>query len=154
MKTVMSLVLLSLLLCSQASFGEDFLGVPMMEGGKDVIRSEDRVTATYEMSMDQAVNFYRKVLENEQDVKFRERNGKTLIEDQSSRPWHSIRLIEGDSGTVKVVITGDRWTWILGTLVLRFFGVFMVLLVLYLAMEVSGRVLSRLDRREAAAATK
>jgi len=48
------------------------------------------------------------------------------------------------------VFMKDRWTWIIGTLVLRYIGVFVVLLFLLLGMIVSGAIISRsVKRREA-----
>jgi len=44
----------------------------------------------------------------------------------------------------------DNWTWIIGTLVLRYIGVFMVLLFLFLGMTISGAIISRsIERMEA-----
>jgi Na+-transporting methylmalonyl-CoA/oxaloacetate decarboxylase gamma subunit len=37
----------------------------------------------------------------------------------------------------------DNWTWIIGTLVLRFIGVFVVLLFLRVGMYISGTIISR-----------
>jgi Na+-transporting methylmalonyl-CoA/oxaloacetate decarboxylase gamma subunit len=37
----------------------------------------------------------------------------------------------------------DNWTWIIGTLILRFVGVFVVLLFLLIGMYVSGWIISR-----------
>jgi len=42
----------------------------------------------------------------------------------------------------------DNWTWIMGTLLLRFIGVFIVLLVLFLALSVSGAIISRIVKPE------
>jgi hypothetical protein len=41
-----------------------------------------------------------------------------------------------------VVIAKDRWTWIMGTLILRYVAVFIVLLVLYVGMKFSGAIIS------------
>lgn len=37
----------------------------------------------------------------------------------------------------------DNWTWIIGTLVLRYIGVFIVLIVLLFGMTISGAIISR-----------
>jgi hypothetical protein len=44
----------------------------------------------------------------------------------------------------------DRWTWIIGTLVLRYIGVFVVLCFLLIGMTVSGAIISRLVKRREA----
>ena len=41
----------------------------------------------------------------------------------------------------------DNWTWIIRTLVLRYIGVFVVLLILFLGMTVSGSIISRAIKR-------
>jgi hypothetical protein len=46
-----------------------------------------------------------------------------------------------------VVIMKDNWTWIIGTLILRYIGVFVVLLILYLGMSISGRIMTSWGRR-------
>jgi hypothetical protein len=46
-----------------------------------------------------------------------------------------------------VVIMKDNWTWIIGTLILRYIGVFVVLLILYLGMSISGRIMTSWVRR-------
>jgi len=135
--------LLTFLVLAGVCSAEDFLGAPVLPGGNVVSKTPERLEITYDMTIDQAIVFYQKALENEPDVKFRERTGQTYIEDHSSRPWHSIRLTKSDPNRITIVTMKDNWTWILGTLVLRFIGVFVVLLILYLAMAVSGRILSR-----------
>jgi len=35
----------------------------------------------------------------------------------------------------------DNWTWIIGTLLLRYIGVFVVLMVLFLGMSASGKII-------------
>ena len=122
---------------------QDFLGAPVLPGGSVVSKTPERLEMTYHTTLDKALAFYQNALENEQDIKFRDRRGQTYIEDQGARPWHSIHLIKNEPGKITIVTLKDNWTWILGTLILRFVGVFMVLLTLYLAMAVSGRVLSK-----------
>lgn len=66
------------------------------------------------------------------------------MEDHLNRPWHSITILKGDNGVTTVVTIKDNWTWIIGTLVIRFVGVFVVLFVLYVALSFSGAIISRL----------
>jgi hypothetical protein len=44
----------------------------------------------------------------------------------------------------EIVLMKDNWTWIMGTLTLRFFGVFAVLMVLYVVLLISGAIISRI----------
>jgi hypothetical protein len=129
---------------SGLSFGEDFLGAPVMPGGKEVSQSGERLHKTYDVSYEKAVEFYRDALKGEKDVKFRDRGDHMLIEEYSNRPWHSIRIIKAAEGRCEIAFLKDNWTWILGTLTLRFFGVFAVLFVLYVALEIAGAIISKL----------
>ena len=140
--------ILTALVFARASSAEEFLGAPVLPGGNVVTQSSDRLEIAYDMTLDKAIAFYRQALEKEENVKFRDRKGQTYIEDHGARAWHSIRLVRNSPGKITIITMKDNWTWILGTLVLRFIGVFAVLLCLYVAMAVSGRILSRLGARE------
>jgi len=41
----------------------------------------------------------------------------------------------------------DNWTWIIGTLILRYIGVFVVLMIVLLGMVVSGKIITSFVRR-------
>jgi hypothetical protein len=45
------------------------------------------------------------------------------------------------------------WTYAISTLIIRFVGIFVVLGVLQVIMQITGRIFLRLDEREAAQAT-
>jgi len=89
------------------------------------------------------VAFYREALKDGRDIKFREWKDATYIEDDGRLSWHSITISKGEREGTTVVIMKDNWTWIIGTLVLRYIGVFGVLLLLFLGMAVSGSIISR-----------
>jgi hypothetical protein len=144
MKTLFwSIVMVLWMLCPNPSFAEDFLGAPVMPGGKVVSQTDSRLEKTYDVSYEAAVKFYQEALKEEKDIKFRDRGTQTLIEEYSNRPWHSISIAKVDEGRTDIVLLKDNWTWILGTLTLRFFGVFAVLIVLYIVLEISGAIISR-----------
>ena len=96
-----------------------------------------------DLSHDEALSFYKEALKGSKDIKFREWKDQSYIEDDGNRAWHSITISKGGEGETTVIITKDNWTWIIGTLVLRFVGVFVVLLFLLLGMTVSGAIISR-----------
>ena len=98
-------------------------------------------------SHDEAVEFYTEALKDFKDIKFRDWKDATYIEDDGNRPWHSITISKKDEGGTRFVITKDTWTWIIGTLVLRYIGVFVVLFLLLLALSVSGAIISRSVRK-------
>jgi len=130
-------------LSTGVSIAEDFLGAPVMPGGEVVSETDERLEKIYDVSYEDAVKFYREALKDERDIKFRDRGEQTLIEEYAARPWHSIRITKADEGKTSVTTLKDSWTWILGTLTLRFFGVFAVLVVLWIVLEISGAIISR-----------
>jgi len=121
----------------------DFLGAPVVPEAQEVSKTKKRLEMRTPMSHDQIIEFYRNALANEQDIKFRDWPQATYIEDDGKLRWHSITIDKnpGPQGTT-VVIMKDNWTWITGTLILRFVAVFVVLLVLFVAMNISGRIIS------------
>ncbi len=127
------------------SWPEDFLGAPLPLGGKVLSRTESRLELQYPMSHDQILGFYRQHFKENRDIRYRDWKAETYIEDDGALPWHSIRISKGEAET-RVTVTRDSWTWILGTLALRFVGVFVVLLFLYAGMSAAGAVLSRVAK--------
>ncbi|MEW6351589.1 MAG: hypothetical protein AB1646_21265 [Thermodesulfobacteriota bacterium] len=136
------------LLFPLAARAEAFLEAPLIPGGKTTSQTESRLEQSYEVSHDEALKFYQDQFAKEKDIKYRDRSDHSFIEEYGTRPWHSITITNKGSAEKKtqVIIMRDNWTWIMGTLTLRFTGVFAVLLVLYLAMEVSGAILARVGR--------
>ena len=63
-------------------------------------------------------------------------------------------LSEKAKGQTTFVIVKDNWTWIVGTLAIRFTGVFVVLLVLYLAMNIATGIIAHSVSRLEAGKTK
>ncbi len=147
MKTVF-LILSFLIICSSGpSFAEDFLGAPIVREGKTVVRTESRLEMVSPLSHDEVVGFYKKALKGYKDIKFRDWKDATYIEDDGKLPWHSITISKQYKEGTNIVIVEDNWTWIIATLVLRYIGVFMVLLFLLLSMYASGAIISRSVKR-------
>lgn len=122
---------------------DDFLGAPVMPGGNIVTQTDDRLEMTTDMTHDQALAFYREALEGQPDINYRDWKVATYIEDDGKQEWHSITILKKGSEGTSITIARDSWSWIIGTLILRFIGVFVVLCVLYLGMSVSGKIISR-----------
>ena len=154
MKKLLFLIILLFITLPSYSQAEDFLEVPVIPQGKPLSKTDSRLELKTHLSHDAVLAFYRKALEGYKDIKFREWSDATYIEDDGNRPWHSITISKGDKGPTKVAIVKDNWTWIIGTLILRYIGVFVVLMVLLLAIAVSGRIISgsvkRLEQKKAA----
>ncbi len=124
---------------------EEFFGAPVAPDSQVVSKTENRLEATTDQSHDEIVAYYREALKELPDIKFRNWKDATYIEDDGSLKWHSITIDkEQKGGVTHIVMKKDTWTWIIGTLVLRFFGVFIVLLILLLGMSLSGTITSRL----------
>lgn len=137
-----------------SSYGEDFLGAPVIPQGTTTKMTDDRLEMKVGLSHDEVIAFYREALKDFQDIKFRNWKDATYIEDDGRMPWHSITVSKGGETETEITIVKDNWTWIIGTLVLRYIGVFMVLMVLLIGMSVSGRIISRsvakMDAKKAA----
>ena len=125
-----------------AAIADDFLGAPVPEQGKEISKTEVRFEMTSPLKHDAVVLFYREQFKEVPDIKFRDWNDSTYIEDDGALPWHSITISKEDKDGATIVIVKDNWTWIIGTLILRYIGVFAVLMILLVGMVVSGKIIS------------
>ena len=142
-----ALLLLILLMFPVVSNAEDFLGAPVVSQGKENLRTDVRLEMKTPLSHDEVVLFYREQLKDVPDIKFRDWKDATYIEDDGARPWHSITISKDDKDGATIVIIKDNWTWIIGTLILRYIGVFAVLMIVFVGMVVSGKIISAFVRR-------
>jgi hypothetical protein len=145
MKRLFLIPLFTLMLAGYVQ-GEDFLGAPVVPGADILERTKVRLEAKTPLTHDEVLQFYRDQLKDQQDIKVRNWKDATYIEDDGRLPWHSITISKGGQEATSVVIVKDSWTWIMGTLLLRFVGVFVVLMILFLFMSVSGKLLARFFR--------
>lgn len=125
---------------------ETFLEAPVLSQGTVVLKADDRLEMKTDLSHDEVVAYYREALKDVEDIKFRNWKDATYIEDDGRLPWHSITVSKGGEPGTEIVIVKDNWTWIIGTLILRYIGVFMVLMVLLIGMTVSGKIISSVVR--------
>lgn len=154
MKKITLCMLVLFLVCPPVLRAGEFLGAPVLPQGKIVSKTKSRLEMKVPVTHDEILAYYREALKDSKDIKYREWKEATYIEDDGKLPWHSITISrEEKGGTTTVVIMKDNWTWILGTLILRYLGVFVVLLLLLVSITVSGAVISRsvakLDSRKA-----
>ena len=122
---------------------ERFLGVPLLPSVKEESRTEEHLQMTSPLSHDEIVKFYREALAGEVAIKFRDWPDSTYIEDNSNRVWHSINISKESKNGTSILIVKDNWTWITGTLILRFIGVFLVLCILYIFLALTGKIISK-----------
>jgi hypothetical protein len=143
MKKWFVFILISVMMLPAGLKAEDFLGAPVIPGGKMTLKTESRLEMTAPVSHDKVVEFYQEALTGYQDIKFRDWKDYTYIEDDGNLSWHSITISKQDTEGATIVIVKDSWTWIIGTLILRYIGVFVVLLLLLVGMSISGAIISR-----------
>ena len=150
MKYYLYIGLLLSLFISVSTNAEDFLGAPLVPGGTIIQKTEKRLELKTDLSHAEALAFYKETFKGVKDIKFREWKDATYVEDNGKFTWHSITISKEDKAVTTIVVRKDSWTWIIGTLVLRYIGVFVVLLFLLLGMIVSGAIISRsVKKREA-----
>jgi len=128
-------------------FGSEFLGLQLPEG-KILEKTDTYIKLEVPKSHDEILKFYKDLLKNEKDIKYRDWAEMTYIEDDGARPWHSINIYKNQGQTTIVQVNKDKWSWIIGTLVLRYIAVFVVLVILMIALSISGQVFSRLFKEE------
>ena len=143
MKRTIAHALLAAWVCLAApALAADYLGAPLPPGGQEVKGAEGRLQRTYAQPAAELYRFFQEALKGQKDLKFHELRGELLVEDFGDRPWHKITVAAAGANACTLTITQDSWTWIIGMLALRFVGVFIVLLVLYLAMGLATRLIS------------
>ncbi|MBL7176823.1 MAG: hypothetical protein ISS66_13450 [Desulfobacteraceae bacterium] len=142
MKILMPILLILVLSITENVSSEEFLGAPVIPQAKMIKKTEARLEMATNLSHDEVLKFYKKTLKEFPDIKYRNWNDVTYIEDDGILEWHSITISKRDNPT-SIVIVKDSWTWIIGTLLLRYIAVFLVLTVLLLCLILSGNIISR-----------
>ncbi|MFZ0447705.1 MAG: hypothetical protein WAL98_00555 [Desulfatiglandaceae bacterium] len=143
MKKLVILLTTLFLLLPATLMAEDFLGAPVMPGGKILQKTGSRLEISVPKTYDQVLAYYRNALKKFKDIRIRDWSESIHIEDDSNRPWHSITISKQAGNETQITIIKDNWTWIVGTLILRFVGVFVVLMILFVGMKCSGYIISR-----------
>ncbi len=143
MKKCLFLYLVLFLIVPAYSAAEDFLGVPVISQGKIIDKTDSRLELKTDKSHDEVVEFYRTATKEFPDIKFRDWPDATYIEDDGKLLWHSITISKEDRNGTSIIIMKDNWTWIIGTLILRYIGVFVVLIILLIGMSISGAIISK-----------
>jgi len=116
---------------------------PSLPGSEDVLEIDGKREYKTKLSHDESLGFYKEEFKDSKDIKYRDWEDATYIEDDGAREWHSITISKSDEkGGTTVIVARDSWTWIMGTLILRYIAVFVVLLVLFAGMKFSGGIIS------------
>lgn len=143
MRKITLCMIMLFVLCPSLSKAAEFIGAPVAPQAEEIGKTKSRLEVRSSLPHDEVLAFYKAALKGQKDIKFRNWKDATYIEDDGNRSWHSITISKVDKEGTTVVIMKDNWTWIIGTLVLRYIGVFVVLLFLLLGMTVSGAIISR-----------
>ena len=116
---------------------------PVMPGGTVVKTEDTAVFIDYDLPYEKVLAWYKDALRNYKDGKYRDWNDQMYIEDLGGAKWHSIGISKGGGNKTTVKIVKDNMTWILSTLLIRFAGVFVVLCVLWILLNLSGAAMKR-----------
>lgn len=154
MRKFLFLFVMVLVSTPSVSMGEDFLGAPLPPGGKTVYQSVSVLEKSYPLALEEVMEFYRSALKEEEDIKFYDRVGEVKIEEYNVRPWHSITVTKAEGGGTRITVRKDSWTWILGTLFLRWLAVFGVLVALFIPLSVTGSFSARIALKKKAQKTR
>jgi hypothetical protein len=153
MKKFLLLLVVVMLLHPSISRGEDFLGAPLPPGGKVVSKSDSKLEKNYPLTYKEAIKFYEEALKGWEDVKFWDREREVKIEEYNVRPWHSITIEKADGGGTTITVRKDSWTWILGTLLMRWLTVFGILVALFIPLSIVGVISAKIASRKKAKMT-
>jgi len=130
--------------------GPQWLGAPIMPDGTKVSERGGRYVTEYNMPYNQALAWYQEALKRYPDARYRDWKEEMYIEDQGAAKWHAIKISKTGGPKTEVTIVKDNWTWIIATLFIRFTGVFVVLLILWLCLNISGAIMLRVIKEEKA----
>jgi hypothetical protein len=123
---------------------------PVMPGGTLVKTEDTAVFISYDLPYEKVLEWYKKALENYKDEKYRDWKEQMYIEDQGGAKWHSIGISKGGGTSTTVRIVKDNWTWIFSTLLIRFAGVFAILVTLWILLSISNAIMKKVFAKEAA----
>jgi len=123
--------------------GPQWLGAPIMPDGTTLKQGSGRLSTDYNLSYAQVLAWYQEALKRYPHTRYRNWKKEMYIEDQGGSKWHAIIISKTGGPKTTVTIVKDNWTWIIATLFVRFTGVFVVLLVLWIGLNISGAVMQR-----------
>jgi hypothetical protein len=116
---------------------------PVMPGGTVVKTEDTSVFIDYDLPYEKVLAWYKDALKNYKDGKYRDWNDQMYIEDQGGAKWHSVGIFKGGGNKTTVKIVKDNMTWVFSTLLIRFAGVFVVLCVLWILLNISGAAMKK-----------
>ncbi len=133
--------------------GPQWLGAPIMPDGTKVKEESGRLITEYNLPYDKVFAWYKEALQNYPDARYRDWEEEMYIEDQGVSKWHAIKISKTDGPKTFVTIQRDNWSWVMATLFIRFTGVFVVLLVLWVALNIAIFIMRRTIKEKPKQAT-
>ncbi|MDR2017793.1 MAG: hypothetical protein LBQ00_02790 [Syntrophobacterales bacterium] len=125
--------------------GEAPWDAPVMPEGKVLSTEKTSQVIEYNQPYENVLQWYKESLkEEEKDLKYRDWKEQMYIEDQGGANWHSIGISKTGGDKTSVKITRDNMTWIMSTLLIRFAGVFIVLCILWLLLNINSFAMKKL----------
>ncbi len=121
---------------------------PVMPGGAIVKTEDTAVFISYDMPYAQVLEWYKGALGNYKDGRYRDWKEQMYIEDQGGAKWHSIGIPKDGGNKTTVKIVKDNWTWIFSTLIIRYAGVFVVLILLWILLNISNFIMLKFVVKE------
>jgi hypothetical protein len=143
---IVLILALSIFLAAPGLSAAESFQAPVPDGGK-LLTPEDSGTVNLlyrEVTLKEIIGFYRDNLKDKENINWKETANLRgiVIHDWGNREWHKIEVTEGTESGVQITINRDSWTWVLGTLVIRFVGVFTVLVILMITLYISGFIMT------------
>jgi hypothetical protein len=126
--------------------GPQWLGAPVMPNGTTLKSEPSELVIAYDLPHDQVRAWYEAALKSYPDARYRDWHEEMYIEDQGASRWHAIKISKTGGPRTTVTIKKDSWTWVIATLVIRFIGVFVVLIVLWICLSIAAFVMLRTMR--------
>ncbi len=128
--------------------GPQWIGAPIMPDGKKISESSGRLVTEYNLPYGQVLAWYQEALKRYPDTRYRNWKEEMYIEDQGASKWHAIKISKTGGPKTEVTIVKDNWTWIIATLFIRFTGVFVVLLILWIGLNISAAIMVRVIKED------
>lgn len=153
MKKLLIMLVLASLLRGLPAFSEELVPVPA--GGKEITQpADDVVTYQYNtISLSEIKAFYGNLFKDDETISWQnpKRFKGLLINDWGSKKWHCISVVDKGPNDIEITVMRDSWTWIIGSLAVRFVGVLIVLSILMVALYLSGSLFKMGEDRKKAA---
>ncbi|MBN2038705.1 MAG: hypothetical protein JW864_01605 [Spirochaetes bacterium] len=141
MKKIYFIIFVSLFICNPLFARGNGFPVPKDGQSIPVSDSDDHAYLYTSISLSDIEVFYQHEFQDDDTINWRKSDDNGfIIDDWGNRDWHKITVIDNGKDGIQITVQPDKWTWIIGTLVIRFIGVLIVLSILMFFIYVSGSI--------------